>query len=36
MDYVSFKNRLQTKIQMLGKLNKIDWCFHQTVLFVEK
>ena len=32
---VSCKNILQTKIQVSEKINKIDQCFHQIVLFVE-
>ena len=30
------KNILQTKIQMLEKLNKIESCFYQIVLFVAR
>ena len=35
--YVSVvKNILRTKIQMLEKLNKIDLCSYQIVLFVAR
>ena len=35
--YVSVvKNILRTKIQMLEKLNKIDLCSYQIVLFVTR
>ena len=27
---------LQTKIQVLEKLNKIDWCFYQIALVVAR
>ena len=33
---VSCKKILQTKIQMSEKLNKIDRCFYQVVLFVVR